>query len=69
MKIDVNDELLDQIVLAELKQGLDYAESALKDAKRGELHGCYSWNKDKEIKNLKKDIKAYKRLISLYSIE
>ena len=65
VRIDIDSE--EKIIRKSLKRLLQDWEANLKDAKEGTTNGVYSRDNDEEIKFLKRDIKAIKNVLKLYT--
>lgn len=66
MKVKLNWEQLDEIVVRVLKEDLADLKGALKDLKEGHLRGYFSFNSKEEKKELKKAIKVLKAVLARY---
>ena len=70
IELSINDDAFDIVLVKVFEQHLLYTRNMLNRAKEGRLGGCYSWTDSKiEIDELKKDIKAYERILMLYGYE
>lgn len=59
--------LVNELMVQELLSLRESLEDDLECAKIGDVRGVYSFHPDRERKELKKSIKAVKRVLSLYS--
>ena len=65
MNIEIN-ELISNIVKEEIKWHINTTEQYLKNYEEGKWVAFYTHDKEKDIKLLKKDLKAFKRVLSYY---
>ena len=61
--LEIFSDQLDDIILYELKEALASLEDSLKFTDSGNASGTYSYNLKEDRAQIKKTIKAYKRVI------
>lgn len=67
MKIRIDIDSEERIIRKSLKRLLTNWEGNLKSAEEGVVYGVYSRDRKEEIKFLKRDIKALKTVLKLYT--
>lgn len=67
MKVEIDDEQLMCFFRTSLAETLGTMQEDLAKTKRGNITGVFSWDAKEEIKELKKHIKALKRVLEYYS--
>lgn len=69
--LEIEHETIESIVLEELLEQLDYHEEYLREYEHStrEFIAIYSTDKKEDIKQIKKMIKALKRVIELYTVK
>jgi hypothetical protein len=67
LKLTINDEMVDAIVVQALTESLERLVEDLEAAKAGTPNGVYSWDKEEEITQISGQLDALERVLDWWS--